>query len=277
MLEKANSLKGYKLHCRDGEIGKVDEFFFDDNHWTVRYLVADTGSWLKGRQVLISPHALTSVHQEGKYITTDLTKRQIEESPSLDSDKPVSRQFEESYYSYYRWPIYWGGAFAWGPYAHIAHDREEPERTASNHETWDPHLRSTRDVDGHHIQAKDGEVGHVEDFIIDDDTWAIRYLVVDTRNWLPGKRILISPRWIERVSWDQKMVYVSLTRESIKQSPEFTAQTLLIRDYEIGLHRHYDRKGYWLDELEARNGPSLGPGVRPGIPAELKVKGIKTC
>jgi hypothetical protein len=251
MLNKAKTLQGYKLHSRDGVVGTVDEFFFDDNHWTVRYLVADTGNWLTGRQVLISPYALTSVHPEGQYITVDLTKKQIEESPSLDSDKPVSRQFEESYYNYYGWPMYWGGPFMWGSYPNLIRERADWRESNQGAKAWDPHLRSTTDVTNHHIQAIDGEIGHVEDFILDDETWAIRYMLVNTNNWLPGKHVLISPRWIERVSWTEMKVFIGLTRDAIENSPAFTPQNLLTREYETDLHRHYDRHGYWLDELEA--------------------------
>jgi len=101
MLNKVKTLKGYKLKCIDGEIGKVKEFYFDDHHWTIRYLVADTGNWLVGRQVLISPYALDGVNNEDQYIIINLTKNQIENSPSLDSDKPISRQYEKNYYTYY--------------------------------------------------------------------------------------------------------------------------------------------------------------------------------
>ena len=128
MLNKAKTLKGYKLHSRDGEIGKVKEFYFDDQHWTIRYLVADTGNWLTGRQVLISPYALVTVNKEEKYIAIDLTKKQIEDSPSLDSDKPVSRQFEEAYYGYYRWPMYWDSPHMWRPYTYIVRDPQRVER-----------------------------------------------------------------------------------------------------------------------------------------------------
>ena len=200
MLNKAKTLKGYKLHSLDGEIGKVKEFYFDDHHWTIRYLVADTGTWLMGRQVLISPYALVAVNKEEQHITVDLTKKQIEDSPSLNSDKPVSRQFEETYYGYYGWPVYWSGPYMWGYYPTIVRDREKWRKSNQGGKAWDPHLRSTDDVSGHHIQAADGEIGHVDDFIVDDETWAIRYLIVDTRNWWPGKKVLISPKWIERVS-----------------------------------------------------------------------------
>jgi uncharacterized protein YrrD len=248
MLNKAKTLNGYKLNSRDGEIGKVKEFFFDDHYWTIRYLVAETGDWLTGRQVLISPYALVAVNQEKQSIKVNLTKKQIEDSPSLNSDKPVSRQFEEQYYGYYGWPIYWAGAYMWGPYPYIVRDNKKREEYAKGKKVGDPHLRSTRDVSGHHIQATDGEIGHVEDFIVDDETWAIRYLVVDTRNWWPGKKVLISPKWIERVSWEEAKVFVNLTRATVQQAPEYTEVTLLTRDYETRLHQHYSRQGYWVDE-----------------------------
>jgi uncharacterized protein YrrD len=236
------------LHSLDGEIGKVKEFYFDDHHWTIRYLIVDTGSWLTGRQVLISPHALGAVNKEERYISVDLTKKQIEDSPSLDSDKPVSRQFEEAYYGYYGWPAYWYGSYTWGPTPYIARNRKERRESTKGGEAWDPHLRSTQNVSGYYIQATDGEIGHVDDFIIDDETWAIRYLIIDTRNWWPGKNVLISPRWIERVSWDELTVFVNVLRETIKQSPKYTEESLLTRDYETGLHRHYNRQGYWVGE-----------------------------
>jgi uncharacterized protein YrrD len=246
------TLKGYKLKSLDGEIGKVKEFYFDDKHWTIRYLVADTGGWLTGRQVLISPYALVAVIKEDHSIAIKLTKQQIQDSPSLDSDQPVSRQFEEAYYGYYGWPMYWGGPFAWGYYPKIVLGVEKGKAVNPIGKPWDPHLRSTHDVSGHHVQASDGEIGHVEDFIIDDETWAIRYLVINTQNWWAGKNVLISPQWIERVSWQESKVFVNLTRETIKQSPEYTELSLLTREYEDGLHRHYDRKGYWIDEPDAK-------------------------
>jgi len=248
MLSKAKALKGYKLHSRDAEIGKIKEFYFDDHHWTIRYLVADSGNWLLGRQVLISPYALVAVNKEEQYITIDLTKKQIEDSPSLNSDKPVSRQFEETYYGYYGWPMYWNGPYMWGYSPYIMRDREKWRESNQGGKPWDPHLRSTDDVSGHHIQATDGEIGHVEDFIIDDETWAIRYLIIDTRNWWPGKKIMISPKWIERVSWKDSKVFVNLLRETIKQSPEYTDESLITRDYESKLYQHYNQQGYWSDE-----------------------------
>ncbi|MCE5339502.1 MAG: PRC-barrel domain-containing protein [Planctomycetaceae bacterium] len=239
------------MHSLDGEIGKVKEFYFDDNHWTIRYLVADTGSWLMGRQVLISPYAMVAVNKEEQYITIDLTKKQIEDSPSLDSDKPVSRQFEDAYHGYYGYPMYWSGQYMWGLYPYILRDRKMWREPTKEEKSWNPNLRSTYDVSGHHVQATDGEIGHVDDFIIDDETWAIRYLIIDTRNWWLGKKVLISPKWIGNISWSESKVFVSISRQTIKQAPEYTDESLLTREYETELHLHYNRQGYWDDELTA--------------------------
>ena len=249
MLNKAKTLKGYKLNSLDGDIGKVKEFYFDDLHWTVRYLMADTGNWLSGLQVLISPYALTGVNKKKQHIAVDLTKKQIEESPSLNSDRPVSRQFENFYYGYYGYPSYWTGEYMWGFNPYIVRDSEKWAAITQGERVQDSHLRSTHDVSNHNIMAIDGEIGHVEDFIIDNETWAIRYLIIDTRNFWPGKKVLISPQWIERISWEESKVFVNLTCEAIKQSPEFTEESLLTRDYESKLHQQYNRRGYWVDEL----------------------------
>jgi uncharacterized protein YrrD len=276
MLRRATELSDYKLGAIDGEIGKVIEFYFDDRSWTIRYLVAETGGWLSLRQVLISPYALGPAKEDAGVIPVDLTREQIEKSPSFNSDRPVSRRYERDYYSYYGWPGYWGGPYAWGlsPYpmrgrrdwpevnrqavddsygtgqAHGLDESSEARRGADE----DPHLRSTADVTGRDIQAQDGEIGHVGDFVIDDETWAIRYLIVDTRNWWPGKKVLISTRWIERISWSESKVFINLTRDAIKRAPEYMEGTLITRDREMKLHRHYDREGYWTSELAAVHG-----------------------
>ena len=244
MLREAKEFKGYKLRARDGDIGNAREFYFDDRHWTVRYLVADTGGWLSDRQVLISPYALSPANDAEQVLPVDLTKKQIEESPSLYSDQPVSRHYEMQYYAYYGY-----GMYPWGDSPHIVRDRETREATARLEEAWDPNLRSTGDVTGHHIQALDKEIGHVEDFIIDDQTWSIRYLVVDTKNWWAGKHVLVSPQWIERVSWGELKVFINLSSEVIERSPEYSPESLN-RDYETDLYRHYDRPGYWADEVD---------------------------
>ena len=258
VLIRANDFKHFKLRALDGDIGKAREFYFDDRHWTVRYLVADTGGWLTGRQVLVWPHTLGSANAAERVVSVNLTRRQVEQSPSLTADQQVSRQYEMHYYDYYGWPMYWHGPFIWGAYQYPWEsnplsmlEAQARDEAARHEDAWDPNLRSTRDVTGYHIQALDGEIGHVEDFIIDDRTWAIRYLVVDTKNWLAGRRVLVSPQWIGRLSWEESKVFVSLSRELIKQSPEYTPESLN-RDYEAELHQHYDRQGYWSDSFLAQ-------------------------
>jgi hypothetical protein len=245
MLIKAKTLKGYKLKSIDGEIGSVKEFYFDDNYWTIRYLIAETGNWLFSRQVLISPHALIDVNKEDKYISVNLTNKQIEESPPLESDLPVSRQYEESYHGYYGYPLYWAGAYMWGPYPYIERDYENLIEQVENDKTWDSHLRSTFDVTDYSIQATDGEIGHIDDFIIDDELWVIRYLIIDTKKLWKGNKVLISPKWISQISWIDGEVKVNLSQEAIKKSPEYSDQALITRDFEKVMHKHYNIRGYW--------------------------------
>jgi hypothetical protein len=251
LLIKANALKGYSLKSLDGDIGSATELYFDDRFWAIRYLVAKTGTWLNDRRVLISPYALDGVATAEEQVFVLLNKKQIEESPSVDTDKPVSRQYETMYNGYYGYPAYWTGPYMWGGYSGFSRDRAMWGSTPSEPVGGDRHLRSTREVTGYHLLALDGEIGHVVDFIIDDETWAIRYLVVATKNWWPGKKVLLSPNWIENVSWEEREVSVGLSRETIKAAPEFTDESLLTRDYERALHGHYNRQGYWVEELVA--------------------------
>lgn len=250
MLNQVKTFTGAKLRCRDGDIGSVRDFYFDDRHWAIRYLAADTGHWLRERQVLIAPYALSAVVGDTSHIAVDLTMQQIEDSPSLEGDQLISRQFEKAYYGYYQWPSYWGGPHRWGYSSHIVNDREQWKSADTDGDEWDPHLRSTSDVRGYRIRAADDDIGRVDDFIIEDETWAIRYLVIDTGNWWSGKKVLVSPRWIERISWSESLVYLDLSPEAIKQSPEYTEASLVTRDYETRLYRHYERQGYWVEERD---------------------------
>ena len=249
MLRQARDLNGYKLGASDGEIGTVKEFYFDDQTWTIRYLVADTGNWLSVRQILISPYALSPAMIGKEVIPVNLTKKQIEDSPSLETHKPVSRRYELQYYPYYGWPAYWDGSEMWGATALPVLGQNSWSEAVAYEENNDPHLRSTGDVTGYTIEAKDGEIGHVQDFVVDDETWAIRYLIVGTKNWWPGKKVLISTRWIDRIGWEDSKVFVDLTRETIKLGPEYTEKSLISREYESALHDYYKRQVYWEKEL----------------------------
>jgi uncharacterized protein YrrD len=265
---RSQQLTGYKLHGRDGDLGKIKEFYFDDKHWTIRYLVADTGTWLASRQVLISPYSVMSIDTDSRTVKVDLTKDQIENSPELDSDQPVSRQFELTYFDYYGWPSYWSGQYMWGAYPlhpYIMRDRAKWLHPAAGELKWDAHLRSMKDVSGHRIEATDGEIGHVVDFIIDDETWAIRYLIIDTTNWWPGGHVLVSPEWIARVSWPDRTVFMNVTRSDIEKSPPYKPEAAISRDYETELHRHYQKTGYWSD-MNVKQPVNAGGGVADLIP-----------
>jgi hypothetical protein len=226
MLRSIKQLYGDKLGASDGEIGHVKDFYFDDQNWAVRYVVADTGSWLSGRQVLISPHSLGRLEQAGKVLRVNLTRKQIEDSPSIESHKPVSRQYEEEYYRYYGWPFYWQGDALWGmsgfPILELpAKPLPSEPATASGPqpERADAHLRSTKAVNGYHLQASDGMIGHVCDFMMDDQSWAIGQLVIKTGHRFSGKEVQIPTRKVDRISYPDSTVFVNLTGEAVEQSP----------------------------------------------------------
>ena len=248
MLLNLNELRGLKIRATDGEIGSVDQFYFDDETWTIRYLVVNTGSWLMGRMVLISPISLGQVDWRVTQLDVNLTKNQVENSPDIDTHKPVSRQHEAEFLGYYGYPFYWSGAHLWEPVLRPADlsERKSGANVTSKVEPLDRHLHSTNEVSGYHIQALDDEVGHVEDFLVDEETWSIRYLVVDTRNWWPGKKVLVSPQWIESIRWEESKVHVDLTRETIKSGPEYDESIPVTREYESKLYDNYGRSGYWF-------------------------------
>lgn len=255
MLRYVKDLQGFTLHAKNGDIGSVEEFYFDDEKWVVRYLVTNTGSWLSGRLVLISPISIREVDWTGKKVHVNLSREQVEGSPDIDLKKPVSRQKEEEFYKYYAWPYYWGGMGMWGaamyPSVLLAEqgkgdeDEKIKEKSQEQREKQDSHMRSTKVVLGYHIHAEDGEIGHVDDFLVEDATWAIRYFIVDTRNWLPGKKVILSTKWIDRVVWEESMVHVDLTREDIKEAPEFRPEGTIEREYETRLHGYYAKMPYW--------------------------------
>ncbi len=256
MLANSTRLKGLVVRATDGEIGTVDQLYFEDESWAIRYLTVKTGSWLEDREVLISPFSVTNVDWPAKRLDVALTKKQVKDSPSIDTHRPVSRQYETEYLGYYGYPNYWGGPFLWGPVSYplgLAIPpavSKEALADKTRRAATDSHLRSDHAVTGYHIVATDGEIGHVAGFFMDDETWAIRYIEVATRNWWPGKKVLFSPAWIQKVSWVDSMVYVGLYRDAIQTAPLFVDSVPLTREYEDRLYRHYGRPPYWVHEDE---------------------------
>jgi hypothetical protein len=245
MLRSLKDLQGYAVHATDGDIGTVHAFYFDDQAWTIRYVVVDTGTWLTGRRVLISPLAFGEADWETQRLYVGLTREQVKNSPSIDLDKPVSRQKEEKLHAYYGWPTYWTGTAALTTAYTAAAVAQQQERSEG---TQDQHLRSSREVVGYHIHAINGEIGHVENFIVDDETWIIQYMVVDTRNWLPGRRVLVAPTWVKKIDWAEQEVEVDLHQETIKNSPEYDPSAPVNREYEAQLYDYYGRPKYWTQQ-----------------------------
>jgi len=258
MLTNTKHLKGFVIRSEDGELGTVEQFYFDDETWALRYLVVETGDWLAGKQVLVSPISIIRVDWAARRLDVALTKDQVKNSPDIDTQKPVSRQHEAAYFGYYGYPYYWEGPNLWGPsfypagMVNLTTDSADEAAASIRNASMDSHLRSTEDVTGYHLGAVDGEIGHLDGFIVDDEAWAIRYIEVATKNWWPGKKVLVSPAWIENVSWDDSKVYVALTREAIQNGPEYDESKPISRDYENSLYRHYGRPPYWISETDHR-------------------------
>jgi hypothetical protein len=253
-------------------IGEVKDVFFDDEKWVVRFLIVETGGWLASRKVLISPIAIGKADWAASVLAVSITKDQVKNSPDIDTDKPVSRQHEMQYLNYYRYPYYWGGANFWGNstypgamltgvgyagsgaeflVAQAARGRAEAE--TEGRQKGDPHLRSGNAVMNYHIEATDGGMGKVKSLLIDEETWAVRYLVVDTSNWWLGHQVLIAPQWIEKVSWTDRTVSVNVTRQAVKHAPAYNSSVPPSREQEIGLHQHHGRVGYWANEVKLEN------------------------
>lgn len=252
MLRRAGDLIGLTIVASDGEVGALSDLLFDDERWTIRWAVVDAGSWLTGHSVLLAPRAL-EVAPEADRLTVDLTRTQVESGPLVSADQPVSRQMQARIYDHYGWTPYWSmygdltvpsplmAPDAYMPAAvpdGTAADAGEPGPAA------DPHLRSMAEVTGYHINARDGEIGRIKDFLVEKPGWAIRYLLIDTGTWWPGRQVLISKGWVSALSWSQQAVALDLTRNEIRSSPAYDPARL-DRAYEESLHGHYGRPGYW--------------------------------
>ncbi len=218
MLYSVNSLTNYEIAATDGNIGQVRGFYFDPETWEIHYLVVDTSKWLPGRKVLVSPMEIRQVNNDDKSLVVNLTQEQIRNSPAIEEDAPIAQSLDDLN-AYYGW--------------------------RSETESIDTELRSTAEVIHFYVEAADGDIGHLEDFLIDNEDWTIRYMVIDTVNWLPGKKVLVAAEWADEIGWDDEKVHVGMTRNRIENSPEYDSSALPSRDYEEKLHQHYRRPGYW--------------------------------
>ncbi len=261
MLRSIEKIKGFTVQATDGDIGKVSELFFDEQNWRVRYLVVDIGLWIFGRKVLIAPTAVIDIDVAAGKIYLDLTKSEIENSPEVSTDEPVSREKERVLHDHYQWHPYWATSVG-DPIMYNAFpvtmvgtlftkqqedtDEEQPEPSSETSSC----LRSTNEVKGYTITAADGDIGRVVDFLFNDESWAIQHMVVDTGNLLPGKKVLIAPPWIEDIQWIGQTVKVTLTQESVTHSPPFEESILDMEAYESQLLEHYRE---WFSYLLSEN------------------------
>lgn len=259
MLRNINDLYGFSLAALDGPIGEIRDCYFDDQTWTIRFIVVKTGPWLRGRKVLISPIAITALDWAAKTLSASVTQARVKSSPEIDTSKPVSRQHKLEQFGYYGYPFYWGEGQLWGggprPGTSLAGYGSVKLPTAPQATTAfvdaqvalhrdrgdDPHLRSCRAIEKYHIHAADGDIGHVDSLLVEDETWAIRYLVVTTSDWWLGHQTLVAPPWITDISWLDATVSVDLMRQAIKDAPIYDAKALPNPDRERSLFEHYGR------------------------------------
>ena len=265
MIRTIEQIRGRALAARDGHIGKVTDLFFDDAFWHVRYFVVETGSDWKQRTVLIAPEAVHPADWTDENFPVDLTVAQVRNSPRVETNQPVSRREEEKLRGYYGWPVYWdlglgvGGMIAGVPPPAVPTPAAPRQPPPAN-----PHLRSAETTLGYSLEAMDGTIGHVAEFLVDERSWQIRYLVIDTRNWLPGRKVVMAPAWIEATDWARRRLVVNLTRDAIKHSPPYDPDLQWNPAYSAELHEHYQRPHYtdWDKDIVA-GAPGLGHGVQP--------------
>jgi len=240
-LRRVRELTELTILGTDGEIGSVQEVYFDDRNWAIRYLVVKAGGWLLSREVLLAPAAVSEINDAHRTVKVALTKDQIRRAPPIEAAKPLSRDYEEAYFRHFQWAPYWEpGPTEWAssvPYPEMPPlpiDTTLPADAPKN-----PHLRSSREITGYDIQAMDGAIGHVEDLVVDDETWTVRYIEVDTRNWLPGKNVLLQMMRIDHISWVDRSVAVMLSRQAIESAPAYDPSKLITPSYEVQLFKHY--------------------------------------
>lgn len=267
MLRSLDDLENYALQATDGDIGHVRDFYFDDVSWAIRYLVVECGPWLSSRQVLISPMGMGPPNWPQRTLPVSITREQVRNSPTIDTEKPVSRQHEIGLLGHYGYPHYWSGTQLWGTNAYpgmpsngaggfvavpqiVRQEREAQDLRAEVQQgrREDPHLRSCKALHNYRIASADGEIGHVQGLIVEEASWAVRYFIVNTSNWWLGHRVLIAAAWIRDVNWLDATITVDLTRKQVRAAPPYDSTGELNREREQGLFEHYGREAYWDED-----------------------------
>ncbi|WP_374306735.1 PRC-barrel domain-containing protein [Methylocella sp.] len=254
MLFVASVLKGFSVAAVDGEIGVIDDVLFDDRTFKAKWFVVDAGDWLSGRKLLVHPSAVGEPDPGLRRAPVNLTKAQFEAGPELSRHQPVSKQMEARLYDYYGWDPSWGlSYFGLGamsqPLAPPPIVADETPAEAAQVEVFpeeqDPHLRSAAEVEGYHIEAVDGRIGHLDSVVLDHANWDVRYLAVSTSDWWGGRHVLIAPFAAREFDWAERRLRVDITREQVKSSPPHDSVDMIDEAYERMLHGHYGWPGYW--------------------------------
>jgi hypothetical protein len=236
MVLSIDEFRGLAIHATDGDIGRVCDLYFDDHRWTIRYLVIDTRLWLPGRRILLSPASVRDVDWAHREIVVALGRDQIRRSPGVDSDRPVGPErialARECYTLPYAWAL---GGFLWAPAPSARRPRQARRRPG------DPYLRSARLLRGYGLKALDGDVGHLDGFLVDDSSWSLPYVVVNTRRWPPASRVLVPVAWIAWVSWIELAVHVDLPVEQILSAPDYDPSEPVTDADETRLSTYYGR------------------------------------
>lgn len=281
MLWNATSLRSLKVAATDGDIGKVSDVLFDDVSWTLRWLVVETGSWFSSRKVLLPLSAFGKPDESKHEFMIKLTRQQVRDSPDVDSDLPVSRHHEAHVYNYYGWNPYWTSGFS--PMSNaiatplampISRNDVDPRWQDASadaiQDDGDPHLRSVHDLVGYHIAATDGEIGHLEDFLMDDDSWLLLFMLIDTKNWLPGERVLLPVRLIKDIDWFSHLINVEVSRDKVKSSPPYDPRMTANGPFNDQSHQYFGLT--LLDDEQLQNlkiGRSFNLAYRRGaVPKE---------
>jgi len=246
MIRSAKSLGGFRIQAKDGTIGRAHDLLFDDEKWIVRYLTVRTTAWLSKQEKLISPLAIGQPDWSSHSLPVELTVDQVKNSPDIDADKPVSLQRQIELHEYYGWPPYWAPVDALAMPTPIPSAVAKGIEEAGIEEKGDLHLRSALEVINYRVQAGDDEVGYVWDFLLEHKKWVIRYIAVKTRMWLPAKKVLVSPLWMDKISWKDKKVYLDVPENMVRNSPKYVPSATVNREYEARLYDYYGRPKYWL-------------------------------
>lgn len=255
MLRSLNTIRGYDIAASDGEIGDVHDFYVDEAFWVIRYLVVDTGRWLPGRKVLIDPEALGEPVWLQRRLPIELSREQVQNAPDMATDLPLSKREELALRDHYKWRYYWDFSAMGiappnlrGAMAPLASAERDPERKPGMADPGsETSLRSAREVTGYEVAALDGEIGRIDDFVIDDANWTIRYLIAETGRWLSSRKVLLDPGWTSAIDWLNERLTVELDRETVRRAPPFDPAEPINRAYEEQFYDYYGRPAYFRE------------------------------